>query len=984
MGDVAVPPSSDSRSPLSPASAGSKTSSIAALAIAVIGAALMIDLAVETFIGGSVLRWWAVAAAAAYLGLAVAARRMDVRWNSQLTIVVVFALGVAAATAWRPAGLANGIRVAGQPTSRVLSALTAVALIVAIVTILRATILPLAGRLVVSLLALYGLAAFALGAWQTTPYQALFAGDSMWRALPRWLQGGVIGGLVALPLALLVALAGGLTRGKRTWQLQSIVTFALTIAIAFSAFRNGAPFDLSASGDAREAQTQPDAREAQTQPDAREAQTQPDPRALADVSTLLKRIADTPEPSTFNVEKTADEIGSDPALLFAYVHDHVRTQIYSGVLRGARGTLMGGAGNAWDQALLLGAMLRHQGREVRFAHAHLTPDIAARIVDRMFTDAGRPRAPAGQSLPIPDSVQAGSKATLKQIQKDWQSAQADLLKALDRADLSLGSAATSEQTLESEAADHLFVEYHDGDRWVPLDPVAAVSPGASAASEGETFPEVPDAFYHHVTIRVKIEERHDQKLAQEEIFRFPTTAAALNGEQVVLVHRFDHDIQGGWRATPVLQIGDQAYGARTFAHSGLIAAKANSKEDLIGQAHETVGQLGKVTDAFSSGNAQSPSTPAAAEFTAESLEVEFVDPAQHSEIVRREIIDRIGPVARANNTAASAPLTPTTIGNDVPLEMAGIYALAFAVGPLNPTLPLRRLSSTQGLIEDAEALRHVQPSQNVSLSSEDQQRMGRVLNKFPVLLQTSAESILALSQHVAQSLRVRGVPALFYESTPRLVIASFDLTSGLALDLRRNTLRAVARKVSASDLVRANVARSVADAVIEGDVLRLKAERRRIAAVDIFDRARAEGIRLVTARSGAALPVQASDLARARMASAEPGSLLIAPERTPSANPSHFAWWKLNPSTGEAISTLDTGLNGFQDLAEEGVIETRVISPMAKTLRPEAFSNTLGAGRMANGALTGMGPVQDIATGIIDALVELGQDIDLDLMGDFY
>jgi Transglutaminase-like superfamily len=956
MADVAAPPSSDSRSPLSAAPAGPKTSSIAALAIAVIGAAVMIDLAVETFIGGSALRWWAVAAAAAYLGVTVVARRMNIGWNSQVTIVIVFALGLVAATAWRPAGLTDGIRLAGQPTSRLLAGLTAAALIVAIVTILRATVFPLAVRLVVSLLALYGLAAFLLGAWQTTPYQALFAGDSIWRVLPRWLQGGVIGGLLALPLALLVALSGGLTRGKRTWQLQSIVTFALTLAIAFSTFRNGAQFDLSASGDARE------------------AQTQPDPRTLADASTLIKRIADTPESSTFSIEKTADEIGNDPASLFAYVHDHVRTQIYSGVLRGARGTLMGGAGNSWDQALLLAAMLRHQGREVRFAHAHLTQDIAARIIDRMFTDAGRPTTPAGQSLQIPDSLQKGSRAKVAQIRADWQSARADLLQALDSAHLSLGDGATSEQTLESEAADHLFVEYHDGDRWVPLDPVATASPGSSVAPDGESFPEVPDAFYHHVTIRVQIEERHGQKLAQEEIFKFPTTAAALNGEQVVLLHKFDHDITGGWRATPVLEIGDQAYGARTFAQSGLIAAKANSKEDLIGQAHEAVGQLGKVTDVFSSGNAQSPSTPAAAEFTAESLEVEFVDPAQHSEIVRREMIDRIGPVARANNTAASAPLTPITIGNDVPLELAGIYALAFAAGPLNPTLPRHRLSSTQGLIEDAEALRHVQPSQNVSLSSEDQQRMGRVLKKFPVLLQTSAESTLALSQHVAQSLRVRGVPALFYESTPRLVIASFDLTSGLALDLRRNTLRAVARKVSASDLVRANVERSVADAVIEGDVLRLKAERRRIAAINIFDQARTQHIRLVTARSGTPLPVQASDLARARMASAEPGSLLIAPERTPSANPSHFAWWKLNPSTGEAISTLDTGLNGFQDLPEEAVIETRVVSPMAYTLYNPGLANTLPA----------FGIAQDIATAVVEALVELGEDIDLDLMGDFY
>jgi hypothetical protein len=193
--------------------AGSKKASIAALVITGIGAAVMIDLVVENFTRGSALRWWAVAAAAAFLGATVVARWKNSSWNSQLTIVLVCVLGLASATAWRSAGLANGIRFVGQPTSRVLACLTAGALVVAIVTILRATILPLAARLIISLLALYGLGAFALGAWQTTAYQALFAGDSIWHAVPRWLQGPVIGGLIAPPIALLVALAGGLVRG---------------------------------------------------------------------------------------------------------------------------------------------------------------------------------------------------------------------------------------------------------------------------------------------------------------------------------------------------------------------------------------------------------------------------------------------------------------------------------------------------------------------------------------------------------------------------------------------------------------------------------------------------------------------------------------------------------------------------------------------------------------------------------------------------
>jgi hypothetical protein len=952
---TAVPTSSGSQPPLSIPPSPPKPSPLAAYSIAVVSAAVMVDIAVEAFLGGSPLRWWIALAPLLYIGTAFLALRMKARLNVQVTIILAFLLGTATATVWLPGGLENGIRFAGQSTARILGGITALALVIAVITILRATMAPLAARIAASVLALYGLAAFSLGAWQQSAYRALFSGHSFWSVLPRWLQGGIVGSLLILPVALLIALCGGLIRGKRNWNPQFVVVFIATIAIAVSGIRT--PGQV---GD---------------QPGIL-MNTPPDPQALADDATVLKRIAESPEPSVFSVEKTADQIGNNPASLFAYVHDHVRTQIYRGVLRGARATLMGGAGNAWDQSLLLAAMLRHHGREVRFAHAQLSPEISAKIVDRMFADAARPGTPGSQPVQVPDSVRARHRSKLQQMQKDRLSAKADLLKALDRAGLSLGDSAASEQTLESEAGDHLFVEYHDGDRWVALDPVAAAAPGDSVASDQESFPEIPDAFYHHVTIRVMIEERHNGKLQQDEALQFPTTAAALHGEQVLLSHRFDHGITGEWRATPVLQIGDQAYGARTFREAGLVLQESNSRQDLIGQAHQAVGGLGKVTDLFN--NSTTPSSTAPADgFTAEYLDVEFIDPAKHSDTVRREMIDRIGAVARVNNKTGSAPLTPITTANDVPVELTGIYALAFAAGPLNPSLPLRRLSSAEGLIKDAEGLRQAGPSQNKPLSSEDLERLRRVLDGFPVLLQASAESVLAVSQGFAGSLRIHGSPTLFYESTPRLVIASSDLTSGVALDLRRNSLRGLSRKASASELVRANVARSVADAAIEGDVLRRKAEPGQLAAINIFDQARTQHIPLIAVRGGAPVTsLQASDIALARMAGATPGSLLIAPERTPSANPSHFAWWKLDPATGEAISVLDTGLNGFQEPVEEGTIEARVISPMAKTLRPQAFATTVNAGRVA------MGTCQSIADGVIEALVELGEEIDLDAMGD--
>jgi hypothetical protein len=64
----------------------------------------------------------------------------------------------------------------------------------------------------------------------------------------------------------------------------------------------------------------------------------------------------------------------------------------------------------------------------------------------------------------------------------------------------------------------------------------------------------------------------------------------------------------------------------------------------------------------------------------------------------------------------------------------------------------------------------------------------------------------------------------------------------------------------------------------------------------------------------------------------ESGRVLIAPERTPSAAPPRFAWWQVDPSTGDAVTVLDTGLYGAQDVPEYGA--TNVISPMAYEVPP--------------------------------------------------
>ncbi len=66
----------------------------------------------------------------------------------------------------------------------------------------------------------------------------------------------------------------------------------------------------------------------------------------------------------------------DAERIFRFVADEIRYDPYSGILRGARGTLASRAGNSADQALLLAALLGASLLPVRFAIGEIDGEAA--------------------------------------------------------------------------------------------------------------------------------------------------------------------------------------------------------------------------------------------------------------------------------------------------------------------------------------------------------------------------------------------------------------------------------------------------------------------------------------------------------------------------------------------------------------------------------------------------------------------------------
>src|SRR5215217_1454331 len=67
----------------------------------------------------------------------------------------------------------------------------------------------------------------------------------------------------------------------------------------------------------------------------------------------------------FDVEALSLQLGFEADDIVAFVRGEIAFEQYPGLLRGAHGTLIGRAGNALDQAVLLTTLLTYAGYETR-------------------------------------------------------------------------------------------------------------------------------------------------------------------------------------------------------------------------------------------------------------------------------------------------------------------------------------------------------------------------------------------------------------------------------------------------------------------------------------------------------------------------------------------------------------------------------------------------------------------------------------------
>jgi hypothetical protein len=888
--DTASDPHQEAQVDLSRGAAASPASGLRSAGVAVAAGCLyllLVDAAVETFLTGAPVRWIVGAAVAAYVALSVLLRRtLTVHTSASASLLVL--LGLLALTAWLPGGPTVGMSMVRQPTSTVLLAATTLAILLAGWVVVRLKILPVAFRVVVGVLTLYGLAGLAWGIVVATPFPELFHGQGLWVRLPFWLQGAFIGGLVLLPagvVILAVAAAVGM-QGRRRWT-DAVLATASSLALAVVVAGLVAP---AATGSVAAGEVGTPARLAgpdeggSNGPGLRRASTGslqlPVPRAF-DLSHV--------EPVHF-----AAALGKDPSRIFEYVRDHIAFDAYTGCLRGPRGTLLAMAGNSVDRAALLASLLVNSGYRVRYVRGSLPEALAQQLVASMWADrrGAAPVVPEGQKLP---DLKAAGETLIDGIRRDTTLLRDALTKA--GYPLPRESAVTAE-SLMKEARDHYWIEWLKDGAWAAMDPsFANATPGQVYAKAEETFDALPETLFHRVEIRIRVEEYSADKPSSREVLRYSAKAADLPGVDLVLTHQPENPTGqkpgpsggllssageatgGGGQVKPFLLVQDRQITGLPFWLKATSTQKSGGFGDAIGGAEATA------------------SVPVA---TSESIDLAFIAPGGGKETVAREVFDLVGTPRRLKgDTLSAGEVAARSEARSIDDFTGAVYDLLITTGAIDAT----HLGNLAKSLPPAEG----QPVDVVA-----------GLRRIGITFSALSDALLS---RIANA---QGSVCRFYLDSPRVLIAELSGAAGtsrLSLDLRRDQARAVVTGFRREQLFFAHVLRGVADGTLEriviGDVAGSSPDKDSPAAPVVstsllFERALAAKVPTVLlVGASAALGVEVPEGGRARIDEAlAAGYLVLAPQGPVAVGGApRFAWWQIDPSSGATLAVTDEGLH---------------------------------------------------------------------------
>jgi transglutaminase-like putative cysteine protease len=910
---------SDSSSPTSLAGAsspvdGGRPRPLLAIVVAAAAGLALIDAAVETFWAGSPIRWWVALAALCYAAAVLFAwrfPRLRGSWNARATTSVIALFAVLAATAWLPGALDDGVHLAGQPTSVVLAALTALGLIIAAALAWRAR-LSYWMRAAAVIAAAYGLSACIVGIVHATSYSSLLHGASLWTVLPFWLQGAFIGAFVVLPIALVVhVVQAGVRRLRRTrdgrWDLARIAALAASVALALATWPPASRQTAPAAAEAGFRMPGATASQLARVPLRRPAP--PPAESASQIAAQTEQLAEGVPLADYDVEAKADTLGPGVAPSFDFVRDFVRFESYSGALRGTAISYTSRAGNAVDRSVLLASLLRRKGIHTRLAVGHLSRADAERLFESMFTPRrDQPQAHPVASPALVTAAQSFRNAVTARASRDY-----GVIRTALGSKLPAGGGPTKDEVL-GEIEQHAWVQASVDGKWIDLDtafPDGAV--GQAHCPVTATYDDIPDQLLQHVAIRVVEERLTAGQLVRSTLLEHEFRTALLLDSEVFLIHRagagggaegsFGAAISGTGSWTPMLWVAGETIQGRPLE---------------LGAEGASGGVSSRFTSAGGFFDSLSASSQAST-FVAEWLEFELRFPSGRHEVSRRVVLDRAGAAWRATRPLNPATLAPLARDSEGPLAPRVLYNIWFSGGRHNLAAYSQGLAAMAAL--NARSPIGTPASQQVATTPKPPLPFAYQI--WPLAMATFAWAVW--TDHVA-------IPGLndrpdirFYSDSPRILIFSIGPDSGasagipaIQVDLRRDHVRGVARNPSASSQV---IERKIWFGALEGSFEHEGLTAQLSVGFDAPEVTSTSSLLDATGAIRLDDPSQAGsfkdgDAAAAARQALTVGALLVVPHRATTSAPA--GWWQIAPDTADTRPVLGSDLNGVELKAPPG------------------------------------------------------------------
>jgi hypothetical protein len=632
--------------------------------------------------------------------------------------------------------------------------------------------------------------------------------------------------------------------------------------------------------------------------------------------------------------------GAAVETLFALVRDKTSLVPYRGALRGSRGTLMDGSGNSLDRALLLGELLRVNGRSVRIANGTLTEAAARTLLDELATSPHPAKTDSletdlAAAKTILDAVgnetgvvtvpvaQAATETftSLRErragVISTIQAQSGALLKAMRMPPQDVGDEFGRQIEL---LRSHWWVQYRDAaGNWLDLDPSRPhAAMGETLTAADRVYPVDPakpielslsptvtcydadqvcltdEAPFHRLRVAVVIEQWHPEGLSEQTVLE-ATVIPALALEQSISVRivplAWPSDAANDtaeavtarlatikeWR--PYLVIGDKATPGRSFDDKGFLTGSDPGQAATNSGLFN--GPLDRLNRALSGGG----------QFTAAWIDYTITSFDRPEYTVRREIFDLIGPETRSAGVTSEPRITAEQ-EQTRSLALSQSVAILPMVGWLSPAFIIQRQAAEFAVAGKAFA---AGPP------------FARQLGGFAALATTPLYA-LAYARH------------FWSENPDDLYLGSINvltthagsartangISSQLSFDVVNNQVEV--RSGAAIDKRGARLSQGVADTVAEALLMTPASPHANAAVAFAASGVNNPAWRIVDQLSD--LPsIQVNADVRSRLALAlDQHMIAVVPER-PVTSPDGeiFAWWQIDPTRGTTLGIDSRG-----------------------------------------------------------------------------